>query len=41
MLNFVSTGPGGPPQDIDDLIYGDTGTVPSERICRYRQTVKV
>lgn len=36
MLNIISSGSGGIPQDIDDLIYGDTGTVPSERLYRLR-----
>jgi hypothetical protein len=32
MHNIIGTCSGGIPQDIDDLIYGDTGTVPSERL---------
>ncbi len=31
MLGIISACSGGIPQDIDDLIYGETGTVPSER----------
>ncbi len=31
MLMCISTCTGGIPQDIDDLIYGDAATVPSER----------
>jgi hypothetical protein len=31
MHNIVISCSDGPPQDIDDLIYGDIGTVPSER----------
>ena len=34
MAYNTAANPGGPPRDIDDLIYGDTGTVPSERIRR-------
>jgi hypothetical protein len=28
----ITASQSGPPRDIDDLIYGDAGTVPSERI---------
>ena len=31
MSNVTTACPGGLPQDIDDLIYGDIGTIPSER----------
>jgi hypothetical protein len=38
MLIYISACPGGNPQDIDDLIYGDAGTVPSERLFRLKLT---
>ena len=34
MSDNITMRQSGPPRDIDDLIYGDAGTVPSERICR-------
>lgn len=36
MRTMISTCSGGIPQDIDDLIYGDIGTVPSERLYRLK-----
>jgi hypothetical protein len=36
MLTIIRACSGGIPQDIDDLIYGDTGTVPSERLYRLK-----
>lgn len=35
MRYFIRTCCPGLPEDIDDLIYGDAGTVPSERIARF------
>lgn len=32
MPDIINACSGGIPQDIDDLIFGDTGTVPSERL---------
>jgi len=31
MCHIIHCTPAERPQDIDDLIYGDTGTIPSER----------
>lgn len=36
MLVIISTCCHGLPEDIDDLIYGDAGTVPSERIAHFK-----
>lgn len=36
MLNIISTAFVDQPQDIDDLIFGDTITVPSERFYNSR-----
>lgn len=37
MLYIIRICFGAPPQDIDDLIYGDTVTVPSDRLCPAKQ----
>jgi hypothetical protein len=36
MLLNITSCPDGIPQDIDDLIFGDTATVPSERLYRLK-----